>query len=266
MKWETELDAARGAALAAGEVIVAAYQKLDAAESAPADITTQTDRDAQEAILRFLLRSFPHDAYRAEENTRTLGAAKQAGSRMWIIDPIDGTRGFVMKNGEFSVMIGLAVDGDPVVGVVYEPAMERMTFAAIGAGCHQTVGKTTRQVKVTTTSQVEDAVLVQSHTKAGRGPSKEVALVRPKKVLETYSAGVKLARVADGTADIYVCDYMAMNDWDLAAGHALVVEAGGRVSNLTGDSRIYGRESPIQAGGLLATNGLIHEATIAALR
>ncbi|MBX7105591.1 MAG: 3'(2'),5'-bisphosphate nucleotidase CysQ [Gemmataceae bacterium] len=266
MKWEAELKAAREAARVAGDVIVAAYQKFAAAESAPADITTQTDRDAQEAILRSLLQRFPHDAYRAEENTRTLAAAKQVGSRMWIIDPIDGTRGFVMKNGEFSVMIGLAVDGIPVVGVVHEPAMDRTTFAADGAGCHQTVGTKTTRVNVSGTANLEDAVLVQSHTKAGRGMSKEVATLRPKTVLETYSAGVKLARVADGTADLYVCDYMAMNDWDLAAGHALVVEAGGRVSNLSGESRIYGRESPIQAGGLLATNGRVHDATIAALR
>jgi 3'(2'), 5'-bisphosphate nucleotidase len=87
----------------------------------------------------------------------------------------------------------------------------------------------------------------------------EVEKLKPARIIETYSAGIKLARVADGSADLYVCDYAAMNDWDLAAGHVLITEAGGRITNLAGEPRIYGRESPKQLGGLIATNGKLHQ-------
>src|SRR5947207_2973473 len=82
---------------------------------------------------------------------------------------------------------------------------------------------------------------------------------RPKAVAETYSAGIKLARVARGEADLYVSTYAVMNDWDLAAGHALVAEAGGRVSDLGGRPLRYGDGGPEHHGGLLASNGLLHE-------
>ncbi len=258
--WSKELQAAREAATTATRIILEHYARLDAKSSAPADITTQTDRDSQDAILQSLASCFPDDAFRAEEATTTLAKLSHMGRRMWIIDPIDGTRGFVTKNGEFSVMIALCEDGVPVVGVVAEPAKNVVTWATLGAGCWQCCDNDeSHPVVVTKSAELSEATMIQSHTKPGKEPSREVQLLKPARVLETYSAGVKLARVADGTADIYVCDYMAMNDWDLAAGHILVTEAGGKVSNLVDEPRIYGRASPKQLGGLLATNGRMHE-------
>jgi 3'(2'), 5'-bisphosphate nucleotidase len=263
--FENELNAAMDAARLAGEVIMSAYRRLDARAEAPVDVSTQTDRDSQEAILQHLRSRFPADACRAEERTSTLATAPASGERMWIVDPIDGTRGFVTKNGEFSVMIALAVNGTPVVGVVAEPVHDRTTFATRGGGCWQTVGGNVRRVAVTVCNDLPGAVMIQSHVKPGR-PNREVEALRPARVIETYSAGVKLARVADGTADYYVCNYDAMNDWDLAAGHILVSEAGGRVTNLAGADRVYGRDSPLQLGGLLASNGALHGAIVAGLR
>jgi 3'(2'), 5'-bisphosphate nucleotidase len=264
--WTQELKAAKLAATAASDVIMGQYARLDAKSSAPADVSTQTDRDSQETILRMLVSQFPKDAFRAEESTSTLRNLMHIGSRMWIIDPIDGTRGFVTKNDEFSIMIALCLDGIAVVGVVAEPAKGIVTWATRGGGCWQTNGGEPRRVEVAKTKRLSDATLIQSHTKAGKGPTREVQLLKPARVLETYSAGVKLARVADGTADLYFCDYMEMNDWDLAAGHILVTEAGGRVTNLAGEPRIYGRESPKQLGGLLATNGHLHDDITKTLR
>jgi 3'-phosphoadenosine 5'-phosphosulfate (PAPS) 3'-phosphatase len=83
-------------------------------------------------------------------------------------------------------------------------------------------------------------------------------------VVETYSAGIKLARVARGESDLYISTYDMMNDWDLAAGHVLVAEAGGRVTTLDGRPLRYGEPNPAHAGGLLATNGCLHEAALSA--
>jgi 3'(2'), 5'-bisphosphate nucleotidase len=92
-----------------------------------------------------------------------------------------------------------------------------------------------------------------------------VRQLRPGRVVETYSAGIKLAQVARGEADLYVSTYDRMNDWDLAAGHVLVEEAGGRVSDLAGRPIRYGADSPAQTGGLLASNGAVHAAALAGL-
>jgi 3'(2'), 5'-bisphosphate nucleotidase len=266
MEWKSELDAALDAAALACDVITKQYERLAALAAAPADVTTQTDRDSQEAVLNRLATQFPRDGYRAEETTPTLGRVPREGGRLWVIDPIDGTRGFVMKNGEFSVMIALVVDGEVVVGVVAEPAFSRYTYAARGTGCFQRAGdETVTRVIVGAAPTLTGATLVQSHNKAGQGPPPEVTAVNPARVVETYSAGVKLARVADGSADLYVCTYAAMNDWDIAAGHILVTEAGGRVSTLAGADLRFGSPSPVQTGGLLATNGLLHEAAVTAL-
>jgi len=93
-----------------------------------------------------------------------------------------------------------------------------------------------------------------------------VQRLRPARVIETYSAGIKLAQVARGDADLYVCDYDRLHDWDLAAGHILVEEAGGRVTDMDGGQLTYGRQPPVHERGIIATNGALHDAALAELR
>jgi 3'(2'), 5'-bisphosphate nucleotidase len=267
MNYRDELAAARTAADKAAAVILDLYSRFEAIADAPASITTAADRESQDVILRSLRAAFPADAFRAEETTATLAEMPTAGPRLWIIDPIDGTRGFARKNGEFSVMIALAIGGEAVVGVVLEPAAGICTYAVQGGGCWRSVGGSAPvAVRVRPTSRLDAATLVQSHTNPARGKTIPVQRLRPERVVETYSAGIKLARVAAGEADLYVSTYDTMNDWDLAAGHVLVAEAGGRVSTLDGRPLIYGEPEPGHAGGLLASNGLLHDAAVAAMR
>lgn len=267
MPFRSELQAALIAAQRAAEVILEQYRDRDAMADAPASISTSTDRESQETILKSLSEQFPSDAYRAEEATPSLSRLRTAGSRMWIIDPIDGTRGFAKKNGQFSVMIALVVDGEAVVGVVHEPALRRVTYAEKSAGCwrHDDNAEPV-SVRVSSNRERDPLTLTQSHTKPGRPPTVAVQSLKPAGILETYSAGIKLAQVARGEADIYACEYDAMNDWDIAAGHILVTEAGGRVSMSDGRELVFGRENPLQVGQLVATNGWIHEFGLAQLR
>jgi 3'(2'), 5'-bisphosphate nucleotidase len=266
MSYERELAAARAAADLAAATIMDLYGRFEAIADAPASITTAADRESQETILRHLRAEFPGDAFRAEEATPTLAEMPNLGPRLWVIDPIDGTRGFARKNGEFSVMIAFVENGEAVVGVVLEPATGVCTFAVKGSGCWRCDNRGEAvQVRVTATATLADATLVQSHTNPTRGPTLPVQRLKPRAVVETYSAGIKLARVARGEADLYVSTYDLMNDWDLAAGHVLVTEAGGRVSTLDGRSLRYGEPEPAHAGGLLATNGRLHEAAITAM-
>src|SRR5437660_4289752 len=117
-----ELELALASAALAGRYLVVEYERFQAIPNAPASITTHADRQAQEIILQHLLQHFPQDAVCAEEATATVQQAPQSGDRLWIVDPIDGTRGFAMKNGEFSVMIGFVERGAIGAAVVGQPA------------------------------------------------------------------------------------------------------------------------------------------------
>jgi 3'(2'), 5'-bisphosphate nucleotidase len=118
---------------------------------------------------------------------------------------------------------------------------------------------------VTATESLDDAVLVQSHAKKGEVPW-PVSALRPQRVVETYSAGVKLAMVARGEVDLYVNTYPNFRDWDICAGDLLVTEAGGTVTEIAGTPVQYGKPGNVQCGGLLATNGRLHPAAVTGLR
>ncbi|MFL5242456.1 MAG: 3'(2'),5'-bisphosphate nucleotidase CysQ [Gemmataceae bacterium] len=261
MPYERELQTALEAVRLAGSLILDYYASFTAIPDARADISTQADRDSQEMIIRHILGSFPTDSLCAEENTPMLERVAHTGSRLWIVDPIDGTRGFARKNGEFSVMVAFVDNGQIAVGAVFEPVPSRLTYAVKGGGCWRQDQRNADPVacSVRTTSSLDDAILTQSHS---RNPGRQSALVqalRPRKVIETYSAGIKLAQVARGEADLYLNTYLHFHDWDICAGQILVEEAGGIVTGLAGEPILYGVNQAAQRSGLLATNGPLHQ-------
>jgi 3'(2'), 5'-bisphosphate nucleotidase len=268
MEYESELAAALDAADKASRAILEQYAEFQVIPNAPANITTDVDRLAQGIILKTLEECFPRDACCAEEITAAGAKVAGTGPRLWVVDPIDGTRGFARKNGEFSVMIAF-VDRDVVaVGVVQEPAKRRLTYAVRGGGCWRRDGGEVQPVscRVTAVSDVSGAALVQTHSRDPGMPTEEVRKLHPARVLETYSAGIKLAMVARGDVDLYVNNYSAMHDWDVCAGDILVTEAGGRVTGLGGQQLKYGSEGAWQRFGLLATNGRLHDAALEKLK
>jgi 3'(2'), 5'-bisphosphate nucleotidase len=267
MPYERELQAALQAADRASGRILELYETFVAIPDARADITTEADRDSQELILQTLRQHFSADAYCAEEQTPTLAACARSGERIWVIDPIDGTRGFAQKNGEFSVMIGLVDHGEPALGVVLEPATGRLTYAIRGNGCWRMDGGSEKPIacRVSTTPDLAKATLVESHSRSP-GPTRQAAALGPAKAVQTHSAGVKLARVARGDADVYVNHYPNFHDWDICAGHILVEEAGGRVTGLKGQLIRYGGPMAAQRIGLLASNSKLHDAALERLR
>ncbi len=266
MSFAKELSTALEAARRAGEVILGHYASFEKIENAPIDISTIADREAQEIILQLLHSAFPKDALCAEETTPTLADTARVGPRLWIVDPIDGSRGFAKKNGEFSVMIAFVEGGIVQVGVVSEPAKGRLTYAERGRGCWAIdEGGSARACRVSSIVEPAACSLIQSHSKGGK-PSRPVLAIEPARVIETYSAGVKLARVARGEADVYVNTYAEFHDWDIAAGHILVEEAGGQATGLGGETLRYGEPGAWQRSGLLAANPTLLASCITLLR
>jgi 3'(2'), 5'-bisphosphate nucleotidase len=268
MPYEQELRIALKAAHLAGRLIMDHYAHFEVIPDAPANISTDTDRQSQETILQCLHMAFPGDALRAEEKTSTLSQVASSGPRLWIIDPIDGTRGFARKNGEFSVMVAFVENDTIAVGVVLEPATERLTYAVRGGGCwrHDGAMLAPEPCHVTAVADLVLATVTQSHSRKSSPQSPQITALRPARVIETYSAGIKLAQVARAEADIYLNTYDACSDWDICAGQILVEEAGGRVTNLRGDPPRYGLPGALQPHGLLASNARLHDPALAALR
>jgi 3'(2'), 5'-bisphosphate nucleotidase len=265
MPYVAELTAALEAAEQARQVVAQAYATFLQIPDAPASIHTEADSRSQEIILQHLRKRFPSDALCAEEETPTLAGAAHAGPRLWIVDPIDGTRGFARKNGEFSIMVAFVDRGKAAVGVVVEPAHERLCYATRGGGCWRRDGNAAEPVRcqVSGATELTAAALVQSRSRDPGVPTGQVQALRPARVVETYSAGIKLALVARGEVDLYVNRYLAFHDWDICAGQVLVEEAGGTVTGLGGQEIHYGTEGAWQRTGLLATNGRLHAAAAA---
>ena len=266
MAYEKELEAALEAARQASAGILRLYASFQAIADAPADISTEADRQSQAVILAHLHQRFPGDAFCAEETS--LDNAPNAGPRLWVIDPIDGSRGFARKNGEFSVMVGFVDGGRVAAGVVLEPALGRLTYAVRGRGCWRRDGSAGEAVRCYASSiaDLSKATLIQSRSHKDGPPSPELQSLKPAKVVGAYSAGLKLARVARGEVDIYLNTYPAFHDWDACAGHILVDEAGGRVTGLAGQELMYHGGAARQTVGLLATSGRLHEPALAGLR
>ena len=165
--------------------------------------------------------------------------------------------------GQFSA-IGLLVNGKPVVGVVAEPAQNRVTYARHGGGCWSHTSDATAMRCRVSRRAVKEYFLVQSWSKPGQ-TSAPVDRLKPARVVETYSGGVKLAMVARGEVDVYPNTYETFHDWDICAGHILVTEAGGIVTDLAGSEIVYQAADFSQRKGLLATNGVAHPAIVQAL-
>jgi 3'(2'), 5'-bisphosphate nucleotidase len=265
--YQRELDAALEAVRQASQLLVQLYDRFQVVPDAPADITTDADRRSQEIILDHLHRVFPQDALCAEETTPHLASVPQTGPRLWVVDPIDGTRGFARKNGEFSIMVGFVDRGQVALGIVQEPALRRLTYAVRGGGCYRRDGdETTDSVcRVSTVADLAAATVTQSRSQKASAPSRQILALKPARTLELYSAGIKLARVARGEADIYLNNYANFHDWDICAGHILVDKAGGKATGLGGQELRYGEPGAPQAHGLLASNGLLHAAALRAL-
>jgi 3'(2'), 5'-bisphosphate nucleotidase len=269
MKLEHELAVALAAAELAGQFIRTEYESFTPIPNAPASISTHVDRGSQDIILRHLNAAFPNDGLCAEEETDTPKTeAANAPARMWVVDPIDGTRGFAMKNGEFSTMIGLTIDRQVVLGVVLEPVTMKYTYASLGGGCWTKIGEngTPHRCSVLPTTDPHECILVQSRPKPKESPTPVEVALQPKRKLEMYSAGVKLAVVARGEADVYANTYPNFKDWDICAGHILVTEAGGIVTGLKGQPITYGSSSFAQRIGLIASGKSLHAGIVDKLK
>lgn len=248
--YEKELEVASRLAREAAVVIRQVYETPFSVvnKSGGAGPVTEADKRANALIVKGLEAAFPGDDIVAEESTHL--APKT--TRVWFVDPLDGTREFVDRNGMFAVHIGLAIDGSPVAGVVLAPVQGAMWTGAIGSPCVLHLGDQKRELKMQPVAQTKDLRLLVSRSHK----SKKTAAIREAlgitQVKEQGSVGLKCALLAMGEADLYLHPSDRSSRWDSCAPQAVIEAAGGMLMDFAGNKYGYEGREIVNSRGLLA--------------
>ncbi len=226
-------------ARAAGEVIMAIYA-TDFAVRGKSDASPVTEADERaEALIVQRLRALTPDIPIVAEEAVAAGQVPVVGQRFWLVDPLDGTKEFASRNGEFTVNIALVVGGVPVLGVVLAPAIGRLFAGAAGLGAVAEQDGARRSIRCR--SVPAEGLTVVSSRSHGDAAALD-AFLAGRRVAASVNAGssLKLCLVAAGEADLYPRFGRTM-EWDIAAGHAVLLAAGGRVTTPQGAPLRYGK-------------------------
>jgi len=253
------LHAAKEAARRGAECLEQWRGKFQAREKGRADLVSEADHAAQDAIREYLARRFPDHLFVGEEGDARKTRPGPGDPPTWIVDPLDGTTNYVHDCPMYCVSIGLMAAGELVVGVVYDPRADEMFAAAKGMGA--TLGD--KRMEVSKVSRLGEALL-----STGFAPQNDASRrasewwmrfsEHAQSLRRTGSTALNLAYIACGRFD----GYWAFDNhpWDIAAGFVLVREAGGQVTRIDG-----GPEDGF-ASDQIVSNGLIHDEMLRILR
>ena len=232
-----------GASKLAGLAIMKIYATdFDVAKKSDSSPVTAADEAAEAIILKELARIAP-DIPVISEEAASAGHIPNVGNRFWLVDPLDGTKEFISKNGEFTVNIALIDDHAPVLGVVLAPALNRLFAGVVGGvdgGAFVEDNGNRRAIKCRKTPA--EGLTVVSSRSHGDAAALD-AFLAGRKVASSVNAGssLKLCLIAAGEADMYPRLGRTM-EWDIAAGHAVLRAAGGQVNTLEGSPLRYGKD------------------------
>ena len=264
-EWRVALRAARRA----GALILEHYEgplrverKVSADEHT--EPVTEADRAANELIVKALREEFPDDGILAEESVDT--ERRLDKRRVWIIDPLDGTNGFIARDGDFAVQIGLAVEGRSVLGVVYQPLPDVLYWAVRGEGAWvERAGFAPEHARVSEENDLTRMRLAASRSHRGPRMDKVVRALSVREEVQRGSVGVKVGLIVEQQCDLYIHLSPRTKQWDTCAPEIILTEAGGRMTDLFGGPLRYNAPDVQNRNGLVATNGAAHDSVIAAL-
>jgi 3'(2'), 5'-bisphosphate nucleotidase len=225
---------------------------------------TQADTIANELIVTGLKREFPSDGILAEESVDTKRRLEK--SRVWMVDPLDGTNGFIDGNGDFAVQIGLAEEGRCVIGVVYQPLTGVLYRAIHGAGTWiERPQFESQRAYVSTRTTLSDMRLAASRSHRSPRMNKVVAHFGFKEEVQRGSVGIKIGLLIEQQCDVYIHLSPRTKQWDTCAPEVILTEAGGRVTDLFGYPLSYNVPDVQNRNGLVASNGVAHDQIIKTL-
>lgn len=252
MNLAEELNLAKKLATEAGKKIIDIYNSGDFNITKKENDMplTKADLMANEIIVNRLKKEFSNYSILTEEE-------KDNGDRLdsdyvWIIDPLDGTKEFISRNGEFTVNIALSYRREPILGVIYVPVKEELFFASKGNGAYYQKGNNIKRIYVSDRADIKDMILVKSRSH----PSEKIInLINKYKFAEVKTSGSSLkgCLIAKGDADVYF-RFGPVNEWDICAMDIIIRESGGNMTDLEGKLLKYNSQNTIIKGFLISNN------------
>ncbi len=242
-----ELKTAEQAAREAGGIIMALFGKdYIVKEKGKGNPVTTADLEANRKIQEIILSRFPQDGWLSEEDKDN--PDRLQAPRVWVVDPIDGTKEFIQGVPQFAVSIGLVVRGRPVLGVVYNPAAEKFFFALRGEGARLNG----ESLRVSSQENINGALLLVSRSEPRRKFQSFAELCRLEPV---GSIAYRMAMVAGGGGD-GTLTFRSVHEWDVCAGELIVEEAGGMVWDASGKDLVFNRRDAL-CRGIVASNKIL---------
>lgn len=221
---------------------------------------TEADRSANQHIVTRIQAKYPEDGLLSEESKDDLSRLKK--HRVWIVDPLDGTKDFIARNGEFSVMIGLVVDNQPVLGVVMQPATGHLYAGVIGSGAFLIEDEDRVPITVRKTEEPSQMVLVssRSHRLQITDTIRKALKINSERV--SGSVGLKVGLIVRELADLYIAAGPGIKEWDLCAPYAILTAAGGKMTDCWGNPLRFNQPDVRAHNGVVASNGYHHDEII----
>ena len=183
--------------------------------------------------------------------------------KIWIIDPLDGTTDFVNRTGEFTIMVGLVEKHKSILGLIYWPIKKKMYLAESGKGAFRH-DEEWEKIETTMMSEMQNCQALVSRRHLSE---KEKKLLDEMEIAVVTSIGssLKVTEIASGDAEIYLTTTNKMKQWDTCASNCIISEAGGKMTDMSGNDLVYNTEIVNHENGILVTNGLIHQDALDAI-
>lgn len=253
-----ELGVAVEAAVKAGEAVMKIYNgAFEVSTKADGSPVTEADLASNE-VIKEVLRSAGHTVLSEEDAD---DSQRLSEDTVWVVDPLDGTSDFADRTGEFTVMVALVRNGVPVLGVIGWPAEKTLFVAQKGQGAYRYSKGSWGRMSVSAVSEISECRAVGSRHHLS---PEEKAFVKSLGISDFTSIGssLKVAKIGSGMAEIYITTTNKMKEWDTAASHCIISEAGGRMTDVSGNSITYNNADVRHQNGILVTNGLVHEGVV----
>ncbi len=267
---EKELETAVALARTAGAVILDFYEKgVEIEQKISADNfsepVTIADRTASKIIVEGLAETFSNDGILSEEEFDDLKRLEKR--RVWIIDPLDGTQGFIKKDGDFAVQIGLAENGETVLGVVFLPLENVLYFASKNDGAWMIKSNEARKrLQVSGKTDFREMNLAVSRNHRSPNISRVLRKLDLKQEIKRGSVGLKIGLITRRIADLYIHFSPHTKHWDTCAPEIILREAGGNLTDIFGAKIVYNTSDVHNHNGVLASNGAAHEKMVENLK
>lgn len=247
-----ELQVAIDAAQEAGKRILDIYQKpIDPDLKLEQNPQTEADRKSNQILINKL------SAYPILSEEKKDDLSRLNSERVWIIDPLDGTKDFINKIGEFTVMIALVEKHKPILGIILWPIKNIFYIAQKDKGAYMFDGEW-KKITVSQTSDFSECRIV--HSRHHLNPEEGVFFdnLRTKENVKMGSS-LKAMKISEGEAEIYLTRSSKIKHWDTCASYCILTEAGGKMTDIEGNELVYNIENVNHLKGVLATNGVVHQ-------